>query len=360
MAIIISKSGRNAKKVEKSDFEKEDYVQKYIHDNPESIPLYEFKEDLRLFVLGREFRTSSGPIDVIGIDEDGDIYCIETKLYKNPDKRQVVAQVLDYGASLWRSHQDFSEFIRWAEEAGKASGFSLDQRLKAFLAVQEDGVSDLDVKDMLEIVKTNLNSGKFKFVILMDKLHESLKNLIIFPNQNSRFDIFAVELEFYKHEEFEIMIPKLFGAEVKKDVQVVDSSRRWGEEGFFEDAENRKLGETDIAAIRKLFDFSQIAADELSWGRGATRASFSPKFHKVSHKSLYTVRSTGKMSVNLKWLDDLENSQRYRDEFAKMLKQIPALSAASNYQSQVPQIPAEKWCPVVDQFIAAVQKLLAM
>ena len=66
MAIIISKGGMNAKKVEKSDIEKEGYLQKYIHDNPESVPLYESKEDIRLLILGIQFPTDSGPIDAMG------------------------------------------------------------------------------------------------------------------------------------------------------------------------------------------------------------------------------------------------------------------------------------------------------
>ena len=55
MAIIISKNGKNAKKVDKSNFEKEDYLQKYIYDNPESIPLYDIKEDIKILILIREF-----------------------------------------------------------------------------------------------------------------------------------------------------------------------------------------------------------------------------------------------------------------------------------------------------------------
>ena len=60
MAIIISKNGKNAQKIDKSDFEKEDYLQKYIHDNPESLPLYEIKEDIKLLIVAREFPTNSG------------------------------------------------------------------------------------------------------------------------------------------------------------------------------------------------------------------------------------------------------------------------------------------------------------
>jgi len=111
MAIIISKNGKDAKKINKSIIEKEDYLQKYIYDNPETIPLYEINENLRICILAREVPTNSGAIDGLGIDQDGNLYIIETKLYKNPDKRLVVAQVLDYGASLWKNTNDFEGFM---------------------------------------------------------------------------------------------------------------------------------------------------------------------------------------------------------------------------------------------------------
>lgn len=107
MAIIVSKSGKDARVIERSDIEREDYLQEYIHENPDSIPIYEIKQDRKLLVVAREYATNSGPIDALAIDADGDLYIVETKLYKNPDKRKVVAQVLDYGASLWRHSRDF-------------------------------------------------------------------------------------------------------------------------------------------------------------------------------------------------------------------------------------------------------------
>ena len=103
MTIIISKKGEKTKVLSKEDFANEKEVQEYIHKNPEALPIYELEEDLKLFILKREFPTNSGPIDAIGIDKYGTIYVIETKLYKNPDKRTVLAQVLDYGASLWKN-----------------------------------------------------------------------------------------------------------------------------------------------------------------------------------------------------------------------------------------------------------------
>ena len=214
MAIIISKNGKNAVKIDKSNFELEDHLQQYIYDNPESIPLYDIKEDIRLLILAREFSTNSGPIDALGIDKDGEIYLIETKLYKNPDKRMVVAQVLDYGASLWSNYRDFNDFIDQVEtHTNKDFNQNLSRRLNDFF-----GISKEEEKTLLENIRRNLNEGNFKFVVLMDHLHDQLRDLIIFLNNNSEFTIYAVELEYYKHQDFEILIPKLYGAEVRKDL----------------------------------------------------------------------------------------------------------------------------------------------
>jgi len=98
MAVIISQNGKHATKIDRTSFDSEDELQNYIYENPDVVPLYEIKEDIRVCILARELSTQSGPIDAVGVDQDGEIYLIETKLYKNQDKRHVVAQVLDYGA----------------------------------------------------------------------------------------------------------------------------------------------------------------------------------------------------------------------------------------------------------------------
>ena len=121
MAIIVSKKGsQSAQVVNKSDFALERNLQDYICDHPEAVPV----EDKRLLVVARELQTESGAIDAFSVDKDGDLYIVETKLYRNPDKRTVVAQALDYGASLWR-HADFKVW-NWAlfKERLSASAFA--------------------------------------------------------------------------------------------------------------------------------------------------------------------------------------------------------------------------------------------
>jgi len=356
MAIIISKNGKNAKKVDKSNFEKEDYLQKYIYDNPESIPLYDIKEDIKILILIREFSVQSGSIDAIGIDKDGEIYPIETKLYKNPDKRLVVAQVLDYGASLWRHFNDFNEFVRLIDgEVNKKFGIGLNQRIKEFF-----GINDEDTAALLDNMKRNLNDGKFRFVVLMDKLHDQLKDLIVFINENSEFDIFAVELEYYKYEDYEIMIPKLFGSEIKKSIAVSTSSNRkkWDELSFFE-LTAKSLKKDEFEAVKKIYEFSKKTAEGIGWGTGFARASFGPKFSKISEtKSLYTVKSDGKLSLNFGWLNDSKTAEEYRDKFKKLLENKKLFKIPEDYQTHHPEYKIEIWSKKVDDFIEAVGDLL--
>jgi len=279
MAIIVSKDGKRAEKVEPSSFHDEAHLQAYIVDHPEALPLCEIDDNVRLLVLAREFSTNSGSIDAVGIDAEGQIYVIETKLYKNPDKRLVLAQLLDYGAALWRHYSDFGSFVTRLEQAAHGEfGCSLNEKLSEFFGVDENGVTQL-----LEQVHECLNAGGLRFVVLMDHLDDRLKDLILFVNQNSQFDMYAVELEYYSYEGYEILIPRLYGAEVKKAPAA--SRKKWDEASFFEDASN-KLNREGLDPLRRLFRFSRGRFDELSWGTGKHNGSFSPKLAKISAKSI--------------------------------------------------------------------------
>lgn len=212
MAIIVSQNNQNARRIEESNFNLEDNLQEYVINNPEIIPVYDIDVDARLFVAAREFSTHSGPIDALGFDEVGNIYIIETKLFKNPDKRTVVAQALDYGASMWRHATDFDSFIAQLDiHTGKQFDSMFKEKYQEFFGLD-------DATENLLSIKANLSEGMIKFVVLMDSLDERLKDLIVYVNQNSKFDIYAVDFEYYKHDQFEIVIPKLYGSEVKKDL----------------------------------------------------------------------------------------------------------------------------------------------
>jgi hypothetical protein len=355
MSIIISKEGKDARKLDKTNIAQEDYLQNYIHYNPESLPLYEIKEDLRLLILAREYSTKSGPIDALGVDQEGSIYVIETKLYKNPDKRLVLAQVLDYGASLWRTYEDSSEFLERLETAvSNHFGITLAEKIQTFYGIDTEAVTTL-----LHNIRRNLSNGEFRFVVLMDRLEDRLRDLITFVNQNSRFDIFGVELEFYKFHEYEILIPKLYGAEVKKEVnssKAAVTRKKWDEVSFFEQAQDFLAPDT-LESLRQLYEHSMKCADDPGWGTGQI-GTFSPKFYKVSTLSLYTVSSNGKLSLNFKWISNSEKTAAIAERFGQALKQIPGFNMPDNFRERDVALQPEIWASHVTAFMEVVQSVI--
>ena len=291
MTIIISQDGKNAKKIDKSDFEKEDYLQNYIHENPGAIPVYEIDEDKKLFVVKREFKTESGPIDALAIDKDGEIYVVETKLYKNPDKRTVVAQAIDYGASLWRhcTYDDFMFIIN--SEMNNKFAISFEEKIRDFFDLDDE-----EIVLILQAIKNNLQQGVIKFVILMDTIHDGLKDLIVYINQNSQFDIYAVQMEYYKFESYEIMIPKLFGVEVKKNIGRRES-KVWTDENFLADAREKIKSDNTYKTLSELYNFTKDKADVADFGKGSEGGSLTFKFKDSRAKSgivsIFTLRTFG-------------------------------------------------------------------
>jgi len=325
MTIIISKKGANAQKLDKSDFEKEGYLQDYIHNNPESIPIYEIQKDKKLFVVKKEFPTKSGSekIDALAIDKDGDLYVIETKLYKNPDKRTVVAQALDYGASLWKHYTDFDEFVNiLSNEVHEKFNQTLEAKVMEFFELQDE-----QIQSVFDSMKMNIREGNFKFVILMDSMDEKLKNMITYINQNSQFDIYAVEMEYYKHEQYEIMIPKIFGRLIKKNIETSTGGSRkvWTKEKFLEDAKIRISDEAIYRILVDLFDFSDKSADLLELGTGLGTGSFTFKFKDPRAKSglvsIFTVWSKGLIEFRYQNIVN-RLGEKYSDLFHSELSKI--------------------------------------
>lgn len=350
MPIIVSRKGLPATLVCRSQFQNELDLQEYIHEHPESIPVYDIHEDKRLFVAAREFPTQSGPIDALAIDKDGDIYIVETKLYKNPDKRTVVAQALDYGASLWKHSSDFAEFLSTLDRASREKWHTtfLDRAKQILSLADEEG------EDLLEAMSRNLREGCLKFVILMDSIDERLKDLITYVNQNSQFDLYAVQLEFYKHEEYEIVIPKLYGAEVRKEVTSPTSSRRrrWDEGTMLEQARARMNAE-EFGHFEQIYRFAKDHAYQINFGTGSY-ATFSPIFQKICNKSLFTLGIDKRLSFNFEWV--ARENQKACEVFKQALDEIGFRLPADCLHLR-PSVTIDEWGPRIDTFLNALRQI---
>lgn len=344
MSILITPPNKKAIRVDRKRFSLEVDLQSYIYDNPEAIPLQEIKEEAQILILERESPTPAGPIDILAVDNEGELYLIETKLYKNPDKRQVLAQVLDYGAALWGGINDPDEWLQ-----------SLDRRRNN---AKQTGLTDLFETEfgqsevVLDGIKSCLQNGSFQFLILMDEVHSPLKNLILYINENSRFSVYAVEMEYYEHDGYQILIPHLFGAESQRKASSVSQSlrRKWDEGSFFEDAES-KLTKTQLDTVRRVYQASQDIADLMVWGTGKTNGSFNPKVNSISTTSLYGVYSNGALDLRYAWLDDDDFSLRCGELLKERLSAIPVIKNAIDNTPQVPHISIQDWMPHTDELI---------
>lgn len=291
MTIIVSQKGSgSAQVVNKSEFPLERNLQEYIYDHPETIPVYELREDKRLLVAARELQTESGPIDAFGVDKEGDLYIVETKLYRNPDKRTVVAQALDYGAALWR-HAEFNRLLSALDAAGeKQWKMTFRDKLAEFFSLDEGGVDDLT-----ESMRRNLAEGSLKFVVLMNKLDERLKDLVTYVNQNSQFDIYAVELEYYKHDTYEIIIPRIFGDEVTKDLKTRSPSRLWNWDLFKQRL--REFGEEEVKAAQQIIDWAGNNNVAIDWTT-SQRGGFILCYYPEGKKGFYPFAVTGDATIS--------------------------------------------------------------
>jgi len=349
MAIIVQREGERAKIVSESRFPNEAELQRYVYENPEVLPISDIKEDVQFTVLDKETPAGTGYIDILGVDSDGELYIIETKLFGNSDKRWVLAQVLDYGAALWSTYQDPEAFLRMLEERLAARGESLGELLERSFG---------EVSEVKAGIKQCIQSGSFRFIIMMDQVPSALKDLIQFVNSHSNFSVYAVELEHYKHNDLHIFVPHMFGAEERKRGYGSSSGKKWDEASFFQDLEERTDART-VAAVRKLYDFSKERADEISWGRGTGTGSFNPKFKYITPQSLYTAWSNGRITINFGWLIG-DKAEELRERLRAELKKVQPLARyIPDGGLKSPGIPKEDWVPVCDNFLAALDCFLS-
>lgn len=351
MVVVVPKSGAEAKKLTKVTIQREDYLQRFVYDHLQSLSLQEIKEDIQLLTLCREFPTATGPIDGVAIDQDGDVYLVEVKLDKNGDKRRALAQVMDYGASLWRTYSDPDAFVRdLKSHVSRSSGADLNDRIGNFFELEPEGVTQL-----LEQTRICIREGSFRFVLLMDRMDERFKDLIAFINQNSRFSVYGIELEFWDDEEQDqhVLVPRLHGAEVKKEVG--DSPRRatrkWDEESFFSRLEESDLGQEAVRVLRNLYDWSDRNADEIKWGTG-NDGSFNPMFHHVNPtRALFGVFTNGVLEIAF---DRFANTDAGAEVAKKLAHALRSRDWPINEDAKVPRLPFGSWSSRWKEFTEVV------
>ena len=190
---ILQMDGSKVSVSAESRFDAERNLHEAIAAHPEVLP----SEDLGLgplIALGTELDFGPGPLDLLAADPLGRIAIIEFKRgTENPDVRKVVAQVLDYGATLWRTSYD--ELERRCAVNDTRAGPDLATIVAERCALLD---APFDPDAFRAGVETSLDTGEFVFLYVGRDLDERTRRIMTSLAEGPRMTFFAVEVDYFR------------------------------------------------------------------------------------------------------------------------------------------------------------------
>jgi hypothetical protein len=212
----LLKDGDEFVVLEESDFDAETALQEAIKRSPEVIPIADLDLD-QVVVVGRETPVPAGAIDLLLVDAEGQVIIVETKLSRNPElRRQVVAQVLDYGASLWRiapTLKDFEDLVLryWRSEACE------DERVKDATSLRQGTEpifgelceEDWSYDEFETSLAENLANGQHVLLVVASGLMDGLsRDLLQYTNLCLNMPLYGVEIDVFETEARQLIVPR--------------------------------------------------------------------------------------------------------------------------------------------------------
>ncbi len=147
----------------------------------------------------------TGPADVVVIDTEGGITVIECKLRANPEvRRWVIGQVFSYASGIALMSVDELDGL-WRMRTG-------GDIISSFTPALPDEVEE---SVLLARIAANLQTGRLRLVIAVDAMTDELKRTVTYINGHSggTFELLALELEYIKDGDVEILVPTVYGEE---------------------------------------------------------------------------------------------------------------------------------------------------
>ena len=178
MIRMYGRNGPSLSQIKSKRLEREDDLQRWIAEDPEII-------GLETLVIGREVNTGFGRIDVLGLDQLGNLIVIECKRDRTP--REVIAQLLDYGS--WIASLNTSDIRRIANER-------LDAPLaRAFQGRFESVLPEaLNTSHSLVVVASEFDASSRRIVEYLANVHHLSINAVFFSIfEHAGEDLFAIE-----------------------------------------------------------------------------------------------------------------------------------------------------------------------
>jgi len=202
--------------LEEGEFQAETALQEALKRNPEVLPVADLDLD-EVVVVGRETGLPAGYIDLLLVDAAGRVLIVETKLAQNPElRRAVVAQLLDYGASLWATAPTLAQFealvLRYwrspqCQDRRVKGAVSLRQGLEA--CFREARGEDWDYEAFEAALAENLEKGRHVLLIVAHGLLGGISNdLLRYANLCLDMPLYGVEIDVFEAATRQLIVPR--------------------------------------------------------------------------------------------------------------------------------------------------------
>lgn len=270
-------------------------LQRQLKAHPDLLPLEEFGLEGPMMVVGRETSLPSGAADLVGMARSGELLVVEFKTGPdNSDFRHTLAQLLDYGAALWRMDPDAFEttvarryFVsdHCPIEAPTRNAETIGAAAQATWQLSED-----ELPQFTERWHRVLQEGAFHYVVAAQRFTATMERTIAHLNDQCRTaQFYAVEVVQFTGADLQAFEARC----LLKPARSRDSSTGSTNENEllqqFGDSEYRH-------AVRELLEFARGQQLVLEWGMlGSHCACVSPASQNLcpSGGSIRQVLSAG-------------------------------------------------------------------
>ena len=197
--IIVTSPAGQLPVLEEVQAHDEAQLQELLKAHPELLPLEELGLAAPALVVGRESVLDSGRIDLVLLANGGELVLVEFKTGpQNPDFRECLAQLLDYGSDLWgMTLEEFDNRVARKYFSGphfpKAAS-PTPTSLEAATAEAWRG-GQADAVDWRERLQSQLRDGSFHYVAVAQRFTRPVLRTVEYLNATMKAARFsAVEL----------------------------------------------------------------------------------------------------------------------------------------------------------------------
>jgi len=320
-------------------------MQVLLASNPAWVPGVELGA-----IAAQELWTVAGPADICVLTDDGSITVVECKLHSNSEnRRMVIGQVLDYASAISMA----------GPEAFRANWMT---------ATQQDPRELLGDVTWEQVIK-NLESGYINLCLAVDAIDEDIRRLVEYLNKISipAIAVTALELQYAKHNQFEVLVPHVFGQELAAAKSTKSTKHSWTQEDVLDHLRTHESGKV-VEFVEELIKACVELGCAISGGSAALPSLaiwFNSSAGPVYPYSIYCypAGNSGVLEFGFQWITRASESARlaFAKQITEMLDIGITLSElkALNFRKR-PNVSFEKISAIPDlaASLATAQKVL--